>query len=226
MKKIISILMVLALCMSISLGAFASEFVPSISYKDGPNVIEASLNGEDVRNCLVVTTIKNAENKTTDISEAEREALLEIYEKLTSGEMKLPLKNKYVIRELLDLSFMYNSCRNDSAHGGKEDTLKQNGVTLTANFDLGIAQGENLKVLVYVNNEWKPVKAATINENGTVTVEFEEICPVAFCIETDGEVNNPEEDSNIGAIITLVTALVAVVTAIVILAIKFLIPKR
>ena len=226
MKKIISILMVLALCMSIGFGTLASEFVPSISYKDGPEVIDASLNGEDVSCCLTVTTIKGAENKTTDITQAERDELLSIYAKLTSGEMKLPLKNKYVIRELLDLSFMYNACRNNSSHETKEDVLKQDGTTLTANFNLSIAQSENLKVLVYVNNEWKAVKASEINEDGTVTVEFEEICPVAFCIETESEVVAPEADNNLGSIIAFVTAIVAVVSTIVLLAVKFLKPKR
>ena len=224
MKKIISILTVLALTLSFAVSSFASEFVPSISYKDGPELLSASLEGEDVFDCLVITTIKKAENKTTDITDEERNLLLSVYEKLTSGEMKLPLKNDYIIRELLDLSFMYEACRNNSAHGEKENALKQNGANLTVSFDLFFAQDENLKVLVYVNGEWKSVKTTTINADGSVTVEFEEICPVAFCIEKEAEAVTP--DNNVGLIITLVTAVVSAVAASIILAIKLLIFKK
>ena len=222
MKKIITILLALILSLTAAFGASATEFVPSISYKDGPEIIEATLKGEEVSSCLIVTTIKEASEKSTDITEEERAKLLEVYSKLESGEMKLPLKNKYTVLELLDLSFMYEGCRENPDHKGKE-TAMQGGAALSVNFDLNVNANDNLKVLVCVNDEWKPVESVKINEDGTVTVSFTEICPVAFVIEEAAD--TPVQDNNIGTIIAIVTAAVAAVTSIILFILKFILKK-
>lgn len=222
MKKIITILLALILSLTAAFGASATEFVPSISYKDGPEIIEATLKGEEVSSCLIVTTIKQASEKSTDITEEERAKLLEVYSKLESGEMKLPLKNKYTVLELLDLSFMYEGCRENPDHKGKE-TAMQGGAALSVNFDLNVNANDNLKVLVCVNDEWKPVESVKINEDGTVTVSFTEICPVAFVIEEAAD--TPVQDNNIGTIIAIVTAAVAAVTSIILFILKFILKK-
>ena len=222
MKKIITILLALILSLTAAFGASATEFVPSISYKDGPEIIEATLKGEEVSTCLIVTTIKQASEKSTDITEEERAKLLEVYSKLESGEMKLPLKNKYTVLELLDLSFMYEGCRENPDHKGKE-TAMQGGAALSVNFDLNVNANDNLKVLVCVNDEWKPVESVKINEDSTVTVSFTEICPVAFVIEEAAD--TPVQDNNIGTIIAIVTAAVAAVTSIVLFILKFILKK-
>lgn len=222
MKKIITILLALILSLTAAFGASATEFVPSISYKDGPEIIEATLKGEEVSSCLIVTTIKEASEKSTDITEEERAKLLEVYSKLESGEMKLPLKNKYTVLELLDLSFMYEGCRENPDHKGKE-TAMQGGAALSVNFDLNVNANDNLKVLVCVNDKWKPVESVKINEDGTVTVSFTEICPVAFVIEEAAD--TPVQDNNIGTIIAIVTAAVAAVTSIILFILKFILKK-
>ena len=222
MKKIITILLALILSLTAAFGASATEFVPSISYKDGPEIIEATLKGEEVSSCLIVTTIKEASEKSTDITEEERAKLLEVYSKLERGEMKLPLKNKYTVLELLDLSFMYEGCRENPDHKGKE-ALLNGGAALSVNFDLNVNANDNLKVLVCVNDEWKPVESVKINEDGTVTVSFTEICPVAFVIEEAAD--TPVQDNNIGTIIAIVTAAVAAVTSIILFILKFILKK-
>ena len=223
MKKIITILLALILSLTAAFGASATEFVPSISYKDGPEIIEATLKGEEVSSCLIVTTIKEASEKSTDITEEERAKLLEVYSKLERGEMKLPLKNKYTVLELLDLSFMYEGCRENPDHKGKE-ALLNGGAALSVNFDLNVNANDNLKVLVCVNDEWKPVESVKINEDGTVTVSFTEICPVAFVIEEEAA-DTPVQDNNIGTIIAIVTAAVAAVTSIILFILKFILKK-
>ena len=187
MKKMICLLTALVLCVCLAVPAFATEdgFVPSIGYQDGPAVEEAILNGEDVDSCVVVTTIKGAREQATDIKQSERDLLLSVNEKLNNGDMKLPLNGDYVIRELLDISFEYDDCRDDETHGSKDAQLKQPGVTLkvTLDMDMNLSDSEKLSVLVYVDGAWKTVEAVTVHSNGDVTIVFEDICPVAFCVE-------------------------------------------
>ena len=131
MKKLICLLAVLALCLAMGVPAFAAEneFVPSIGYKDGPGIKEAEMGDEDVTDCLVVSTIKEAEEKTTDITQDDRDLLLAVYAALKSGDMTLPIEGRYVIQDLLDVSYKYENCRQKEDHGNKPEKLKEAGVT-------------------------------------------------------------------------------------------------
>lgn len=156
-------------------------FVPSISYKDGPDIEEGEMNGEDVGDCLVITTITEAKEKTTDIYQEDRDLLLEVYEELDNGEMELPLDEDYVVRELVDVSWKKGTCV-EPEHGHKE-WLQEEDTTLTVTFDLGVGPQEEVIVLVYIDGEWVEAVSVINNGDGTVTVVFEDICPVAFCVE-------------------------------------------
>lgn len=61
-------------CMVLACPVFATNdtFVPSISYKDGPDVDKAVLDGGSVADCLVITSVRQATEKTTDIYQEER----------------------------------------------------------------------------------------------------------------------------------------------------------
>ena len=166
-------------------------FVPSITYKGGPAVEEATLNGEGVLDCVVVTTIEQAEEKTTDISQEERDLLLEIYEKLEEGTMELPLEKHHVIRELIDVSFKHDACRQDEEHGHKDEILAQEEVTLTVVFDLDVSKDAEVIVMAYVDEEWVAIESVENNGDGTVKCVFEEICPVAIAVEDAALSANP-----------------------------------
>ena len=66
MKRLIGILAVL-LCLAIPAMAVEGSFVPSIDYKDGPEIEDAEIEDEDVVPCLVITSIPEAREKTTNI---------------------------------------------------------------------------------------------------------------------------------------------------------------
>lgn len=190
MKKKFVVTLALALCIAIALpvAAVATGFVPSITYKGGPGVDDAQMtdvNGvvmEGVDGCVVVTSIEQAREKKTDISQEDRDLLIEVYEKLEKGEMTLPIEDEYVIRDLVDVSFEYNDCRLKEDHGNKPAGLKQEGVVLTLKFDLGIEADANLTVMTYIDEEWTEIEKVTNNGDGTVTCVFEDICPVAFAV--------------------------------------------
>jgi hypothetical protein len=185
MKRVIVILILLALCLSLLLPAFAAEdtFVPSIGYKDGPGLEDAKMDSEDVNSCLVITSLKAAQEKTTDISQKGRDLLLEIYQKLDSGEMKLPVGEGFVIRELVDISWKQEACV-DAEHPHQQE-LNKEGVTVTLELEMGITEKNELFVFAYHNGQWDPVKEVKINGDGTVTCVFEHFCPVAFAFRQE-----------------------------------------
>ncbi|MBQ8833651.1 MAG: LPXTG cell wall anchor domain-containing protein [Oscillospiraceae bacterium] len=222
MRKLICLLTALLVCVSLACPAFAAgdTFVPSISYKDGPEIEDAEMNGEDVEDCLVVSSITDAKNKSTDIYQEDRDLLLEVYDKLDDGSMKLPLENdEYVIRELVDVSFEKSGCV-EPAHGHQE-WLAQESNTVTIKFDLGVAKATDVVVMVYVNGEWTPVESVENNGDGTVTCVFEDICPVAFCVEADSVDSTPQTGDAMNQNLILWIVLMAVsLAAIVILVVS------
>lgn len=185
MKKLIVFVMAVVLCMSMVLPVCAAEqeFVPSITYKDGLIAIKATMDGEDVGDCIVVTSIKEAKEKSTDIHQDSRDELLDVYAKLSDGSMKLPLEGEYVILELVDISFAQSACVENPEHA-HDAWLKEEGNTVTV--DLGyLSKSLDLVVLSYDDGQWSKIKNVTNNGDGTYSCEFEHFCPVAFCVEAD-----------------------------------------
>lgn len=204
MRKAICLMIALLLCVSMTLPVFAAKtsFVPSITYKDGPGtgdvILDDNGNRENVDDCVVVTSIGEAKKKSTDITQEERDELLDVYKKLSDGSMKLPLDDDYVIRELVDVSFEYQDCRQDESHGHKDQKLKEPGVTLEMDFDLGVGKKTDVKVLVYIDGKWQPIKSVKNNGDGTITCVFEDICPVAFVVDADYYDESPKTGDQIG----------------------------
>lgn len=197
MKRFICLLSVMLLCMSLACPAFAADtFVPSISYKDGPEVTDAYIGDTNVKDCIVVTSISEAKNKSTDITQEARDELLDVYAKLSDGSMKPPVDG-YVIRELVDVSFKQKACVENTAHN-HPDELAKDGTTIKITFKLGVAKSTKVVVKTYKDGAWKDVVGVTNNGDGTVTVEFEHFCPVAFCVEQGAEVPPSQTGDEMG----------------------------
>lgn len=160
---------------------YEGSFVPSVTYKGGPLVVTATMNGNDVMACLVVTNVQQAKNMETDISEEDAKFLVDVYEKLLDGTMVLPIDGDYVIREFVNVDFAYHDCILREDHNRKDESLSEKDVILTVKFDLSIDASQKFMVMAYVNGEWVDIPA-TNDGNGHVVCEFEEICPVAFVI--------------------------------------------
>lgn len=195
MRRILCALLVLLLCFSLATSAFAADFVPSISYKDHPDVVDPpELVDEDEKKieeldwpCLKITSVAEAK----DTPKAERtdyeKLLLEVYKELRDGTMKLPSdKDKdLVIRELLDATLICGDKHTNPSHV-KE--LAKPGVYLKLTFDLGVKKNTKVVVMTYIDGEWIRVEDVANNGDGTVTCLFEEICPIVFCVEQKSEV--------------------------------------
>jgi len=213
MKRILCLLAALVMCAGLALPAYANDFVPSVSRPEKPGIGNVILidrneieinspiggkdrkdyqNGEAVDPCIVVSTVQDAIDKVTDISQEERDLLVEIHQKLYSGGMKLPLKEEYVVVELLDISWEYMDCV-QTPHTHEEELLLEENV-LVADFDLGVEPDAKVTVMVYLDDKWEPVEAVTNNGDGTVTCEFQRIGPVAFCLPAETPVTEPAEE--------------------------------
>lgn len=182
MKKLVSLLIVMVLCSVIVLPAAAAEFVPSISYKDHPDVVVDPVITPDTSTTeeldILITPVADAlAVKPEDRNDAEKE-LVEIYEALTNGDMKLPLPDdkNYVVRDLMDVSLIV---KNADPNADPEFVDADAKVVIT--FDLGVP--EDTEVLAYVyDNDWVKVDVVN-NGDGTVTVTLHNQGALAFCVD-------------------------------------------
>lgn len=182
MKKLIAILIAITVCCAMVLPVAAEEFVPSISYKDHPEIIDTPVIKDDAQEevkdvQLVITPVSEA----LDTPEADRDdnekVLVDVYQQLENGDMNLPdpeNDNKYyVIRDLIDISVI-------DTNGNDVDVS-----SVEVSFDLGLQDGQKVVVMVY-DGEWKVVDGVTYDNKGGISVVFDTLGPVAFCIENDG----------------------------------------
>lgn len=216
MKKGMVVIALLAICLSLICPAFAAEddFVPSISYKDGPEVNDAEMDEEKTDGCIVITSLKGAEEKTTDISQEKRDHLLDVYDKLVAGEMTSPSPENYIVRELVDISWAQLDCiEQDHPH---EDELKQEGVVVKVSFDLGVKAEDELLVFALHNGQWDPVEVLEVDANGDATCLFKHFCPVAFCVK-DGRITDPTGDIAAGSLMLWAVLLAVSAAAVVVM---------
>ena len=222
MRKMLCFVLTLLTCAALASPVFAVEgtFVPSISYKDGPELDKAEMDEQPIDGCIVVTSIPEAKDKSTDIYQEDRDLLLKVYKELSDGTMKLPLDDNYVIRDLVDVSFRKSECV-EPDHGHKE-ALAKDGTTIALTFDLGIKKGVEVTVLAYIDGEWINAVSVVNNGNGTITCVLEDICPVAFCLEEDYNYKPPKTGDEFGRQLPVwIAVMVASLAAIVVLVVLY-----
>lgn len=202
MKRLMSLVLALMLCFCLCSTVFAAEgdFVPSISYKDGPTLVT----GEDDEgrttvgtvhdadgnmisyvydeDCLVITTIAEAlKDSETGIPDENEELLEFVYAEILAGRMELPFEDSkdMAIIQLLDGTFL---CKGASVGTDHETMLEPEGVLLELTFDLGVGADVPVTVMCYVDGQWVEICSVKNNGDGTVTCVFEKLCPIAFAV--------------------------------------------
>ncbi len=204
MKRVFAIIAVLTLCcaMFMPVAAAENEFTPSVTNKPAPEVVPVpDGDGEPAigvlydddgqiidyvyEDCLIITPVSEAKT-STEIPDYAEKVLLDVYGKLTSGEMTIPYEKhdsklntgNMVIRDLFDATFICTE---------HPDMLEPQGVTLRIIFDLNVAKDVEVYTMTYKNNEWNPIVSTVNNGDGTVTCTFEKLCPVEFSVKTAEE---------------------------------------
>ena len=228
MRKVISLILALVMCFGLCSVVCAAEddFVPSISYKDGPGlVIDEDEEGNTVAGviqdadgevidyidpeCLVITTIAEAlEDVDTGIPDDAEELLEYVYQELLEGNMELPYEDDQdmTIIQLIDATFR---CAGTTVGVDHEAMIEPEGVYLELTFDLGVGADVDVTVMAYIDGQWTPIVSVVNNGDGTVTCIFEKICPIAFAVPSNA-VQPPKtgDDSaaELGLWIALLTA--------------------
>ena len=238
MRKVISLILAMMLCLSVCgmVSAAENDFVPSISYKPGPGVETGKDDGGRTtvgtirdgdgntlgyvydEECLVITTIAEAlDDVQTGIPDDAEELLEKVYEELLNDNMELPYENEeeMAIIHLVDATFLCDGATEGIDH---EAMIEPEGIYLELTFDLGVGANVDVEVMCYVDGQW--VKVQTVNNgDGTVTCLFEKICPIAFAVPT-GAVQPPKTGDNstaeLGLWIALLTASTLAVAGLVI----------
>jgi hypothetical protein len=195
--------------------AFAAEddFVPSISYKDGPTLVTREdgaggvavgvirdAEGNDIsyvyeEDCLVVTTIAQALRDIETGIPNEAELLLEeVYRGILGGTMDMPFENSddLAIIQMMDATFLCNGAADGEDH---EKLLETEGVRMELIFDLGVGAGVPVSVMCYVDGKWIEVETVN-NGDGTVTCLFEKTCPIVFAVPTNAVETPPTGDNS------------------------------
>ncbi len=205
MKKLLTLVMAILMVLAITISATAATFVPSIENKGAPELIVIDqLNGKDVVgfitnsdgekvttefiDCFIITSIAEAET-STEIPEEAKDILLKVYGELLEGdklseacpELNDIVKEKWdkdknaddlVVKDLFDIS---GECTDIKEHLNGDNILE-----LT--FKVGVDADTFITAMVYVDGKWVPVIDCINNGDGTVTVQFDKICPVAFLV--------------------------------------------
>lgn len=224
MRKLICLITVLLLCVSFACPIFAAEeFVPSISYKGTPEIVEIKdANGQDAigvvrdangavvsyvyEECLLLTPVASAASEPQIPADAQTE-LLEVYEALSKGTMKLPygedVKAEYmVIRDLFDVSWL---CSHNHAAA-----LEPAGVVFELTFDLGVAADATVVVMTYKDDAWGEIAGVKNNGDCTVTCTFEHLCPVSISVLNESAGDSDDTSDGFGADLHMWIALMAV----------------
>ncbi len=208
MKKVVAILTAVILVLSIGTTAFAAEFIPSVVEKEAPTVVEQVVGGVTAAGTivdksgqvvetispdrLIITPVSKVET-STEIPKEAADKLKEAYEQLSKADVKLSdlideldddvkeaLGNEahvdhLIIRDLFDASLV-------DANGELVQIDAEH--RLVVKFNIGIEKGKAVFAMKYnENNEWEPVTAIHNNGDGTVTCEFDHLCPIAFLVE-------------------------------------------
>lgn len=221
MKKVLSLVMALALILGLAVPAFATNFVPSIENKGAPEfvflgedaepshgnsknilgyVVDGNGNAIDTayEDCIVIYSLKDILDLETDIPEDIRAGVRDIYADFIAGDHK-PSEfseelnaevakifgegknaDMLVIRDIFDIAV---SCDN------LKQQLEPEGTTIALTLDVDIPADGYVAMLAYKNNEWVMVeKIVNNNENdikeddGTITVTFENFCPFVLLV--------------------------------------------
>ncbi len=210
MKKVVSIILAVILVLSIGTVAFAAPFTPSVTEKPAPEVVRpqnsveedtvahiVTSDGEVVKEIpgqkLIVTGVAHVDI-SKEIPEESAADLKEAYSQLSAEDIKLstilPELDKIVkkelgekksadnliVRDLFDVSLV---CEESN------ELLLDKNHRLSLTFNLGVKKGEFVTAMKMnpKTKEWETIYSVINNGDGTVTCEFDHLCPIAFLVD-------------------------------------------
>ena len=209
MKKVVSLIVAVVLCMMLAVPAFAAsvDFVPSITAKPAPGVTGGSQtgsepvieikdeNGKVIYTApladLVVTPVSAVQSEDGEytISEEAAELLRQLYAQMSDPNFNLAEEVPELIAYLESLGLdaalvkdMVITALFDITVLTDElkDYLAVEGNTVDLTFEVDIPDGHQVIVMVYVDGKWQIVEGVVVNADGTITCTFDQVGPVAI----------------------------------------------
>lgn len=207
MKKVVIFAMVLILLVSSVAVVSAAEFVPSVSFEPFPGLVAIDTDAEgneivgyvkdaqgetlstEYHGCILITPVLDAKKGESYLSDAAEKLLVDTYETLTAEDAKLSVlipelndiakdalgenatADDLVIRELFDITAVCDDLIK---------LLKVDGNTITLTFKMVVPQEAFLTVMTLNDGKWEHVDEVKNNDDGTVSVKFNQFCPVLF----------------------------------------------
>lgn len=204
-KRLVSVLTAMLILLALPISASASNFTPSVEQKGAPAVsavqdkggnsvsaIIRDAHGNEVIGVpatdLIVTPVSEAENAADDI----RTKLLNAYKQINSvgslSELADNLKTvlsqlssetdvaDLVVRDLFDVT----------VQGTYAEHLAAEGNSISIQFELGLEKDQLLLVLHNLaDQQWEviPNDQVVRGDDGSVTVTFNSLSPVAFAVD-------------------------------------------
>ena len=188
MKRTVAILLAIVILCGLAVPAAAEDFVPSISYKDHPEVPDTpELTDKEGKTeeklddgCVIIIPVSDAADKPAKDRTEDEQLLVDLYEQLEDGSMKLPYAEDSGDMVVRDLIVVEMEC--DDGH---VDDLKKPETQLKVTFDLGVDADTEVVVMAYIEDQWVPLAGLVNNGDGTVTILLDEPCPLAFSVPAD-----------------------------------------
>ena len=229
MKRLLTLALAIILMLTLTVSASAAQFVESITNKGAPElIIKEQIDGKDVvgvitdpegeqvspvyLECFEIFAVADALNNA-DIPADAKDDLKKVYDELSKSDTKIsdvcPDLNDIVKKDwskdmtadelvVKDLFYIKRNCTHDLHK-------LENGNTVDLTFKVSIDNGVFITAMVYVDGKWVPVNNCVNNGDGTVTVTFSQICPVAFLVPgnsiVDGDTVSPAT-SDVSGVIT------------------------
>lgn len=184
MKRMICICMAVILCFAMACPVFAAtgDFVPSISYKDTPDLVPfddgnggqaigsiRDANGSVVSyaydGCLVLTPVSEAQTSTQIPAQAAQQ-LLDVYNGILNGSMQIPFDtidpalkpDEMVIRDLFDASWLCSD---------HPDVVAAANIHVQVTFDMDIDADAEIYGMVYINDQTSSISTFSIANRQT-----------------------------------------------------------
>ncbi len=221
MKKTLSIILAIVMTLSIGLTAFAasSDFRPSVSSKDAPVIVVQKFHGKDydalvldgnnkvIAGLNIITEITpDGEIIITPISKVDEADprvnvvyMKKAYDEILSAEALQELESTIpagmVVRDFFDVTLV-----------GTYANMFEEGKKLFIKFDIGAGVNELIQALTRCTDEsgWEFVESVKVNDDGTIDVIFNKLCPVIFLAEDKEKVESPATyDFNVTALWTM-----------------------
>lgn len=220
MKRLITLAAALLLALAVPVTALAANFTPSVEAKPAPELVRPNL-GPDYPNAVaaiydsngnILAALEEGDIVITPLAEADSAPLEEIAEMLKNAHQEILsagdlaelcaaldaraaaidpscTAEDFVVRDLFDVTLT----------GTAKEMLK-NGAYLELIFDIDLEAEELPPVVIYKcpGDQWSALEQQQVlnNGNGTVTVRFNKLCPVAFLTLSDNIiVQDPDKTS-------------------------------